>query len=85
EALDGWLPPLLSVLISALAFARLLMLTRSPRRETHPVIALAIMALVISLPVVVAVSRDLGVWALSLALSGLIVTFATGMLGLRAG
>lgn len=85
EALDGWLPPLLSVLISALAFARLLMLTRSPRRETHPVIALGIMALVISLPVVVAVSRDLGVWALSLALSGLIVTFATGMLGLRAG
>src|SRR5574343_377320 len=43
------------------------------------------MALVTALPAVVAVSRDLGLWALSLALSGPVVAFATGMLGLRAG
>ncbi|MCP5751181.1 hypothetical protein NL359_39295, partial [Klebsiella pneumoniae] len=33
EWLDGWLPPLLSLLISLQAFARLLVLARSPRRE----------------------------------------------------
>jgi PAS domain S-box-containing protein len=38
-----------------------------------------------ALPVAVAVSRDLGLWALSLALMSLVLTFATGMLGLRAG
>ena len=85
EWLDGWLPPLIAALISALAFGRLLVLTRSPRRESRPGVALLMMALVIALPMVVAVSRDLGLWALSLALSGLVVAFATGMLGLRAG
>ncbi len=85
EWLDGWPPPLLAALISVLAFARLLALARAPRRESRPAIALFMMALVIALPVVVAVSRDLGLWALSLALAGLVVTFATGMLGMRAG
>lgn len=85
EWLDGWLPPLLSALISLLAFMRLLVLTRHPRREAGPGMALLLMSLVVVLPVVVAVSRDLGVWALSLTVSGLVVAFATGMLGLRAG
>ncbi len=85
EWMEGWLPPLIAALISVLAFARLLVLSRSPRRESRPGVALLMMALVIALPMVVAVSRDLGVWALSLPLSGLVVAFATGMLGLRAG
>ncbi|MFG6464419.1 PAS domain S-box protein [Roseateles sp. DXS20W] len=85
EWLEGWLPPLIAALISVLAFARLLLLSRSPRSASRPGVALLMMALVIALPMVVAVSRDLGVWALSLPLSGLVVAFATGMLGLRAG
>jgi PAS domain S-box-containing protein len=82
----GWLPPVLSLLISALAMLRLAMLTRSSRRqEPQPLIALGMMALVLSLPVVVAVSRDLGLWSLSLPLMSLVVAFATGLLGLPAG
>jgi PAS domain S-box-containing protein len=85
EWLDGWLPPALALLISLLAFARLLVLSRSARHASRPVVALLMMALVTALPAVVAWSRDLGLWALSLALSGPVVAFATGMLGLRAG
>ncbi len=82
---DGWLPPLLSALISALAFARLLTVRRSPERQSHPAFAMLLMTLVLALPMVVAASRDLGLWALSLTLSGVMVAFATGMLGLLAG
>jgi PAS domain S-box-containing protein len=85
EWLDGWLPPALALLISLLAFARLLVLSRSAHGASRPVVALLMMALVTALPAVVAWSRDLGLWALSLALSGPVVAFATGMLGLRAG
>ncbi|MCF8204799.1 MAG: PAS domain S-box protein [Methylotenera sp.] len=85
EWLDGWLPPIMSALVSVLALVRLFFLSRNPRSEARPGIALALMALVIALPVCVAISRDLGLWALSLAITGVIVTFATGMLGLRAG
>ena len=85
EWLDGWLPPLLSLLISLVALLRLMVLQRNPRSEARPGIALAMLAMVMTLPVVVAITRDLGIWSLSLALSGLIITFATGMLGLGAG
>ncbi|CAM3735134.1 PAS domain S-box protein [Roseateles saccharophilus] len=85
EWMDGWPPVLLAALISVFAFIRLAMLSRGPRRETRPAAALLMMALVIALPVSVAVSRDLGLWALALAVSGVVVAFATGMLGLRAG
>lgn len=85
EWLDGWLPPAMALLISALALLRLLTLSRNPHREARPAMALLLMALVIALPVTVAASRDLGLWAPSLTVAGLIVAFATGMLGLRAG
>ncbi|HEY1131693.1 MAG TPA: PAS domain S-box protein [Roseateles sp.] len=85
EWMEGWLPPLLAVLISVLAFLRLITLSRKPRREPRPAVALMMMCLVIALPVTVAVSRDLGLWTLGLGAAGLIVTFATGMLGLGAG
>ncbi|MBL8277706.1 MAG: PAS domain S-box protein [Pelomonas sp.] len=85
EWLDGWVPPALSALVSVLALVRLMFLSRNPRGEARPGMALAMMALVIAVPVSVAISRDLGLWALSLAIIGVIVTFATGMLGLRSG
>ncbi|NCT83164.1 MAG: PAS domain S-box protein [Comamonadaceae bacterium] len=85
EWLDGWLPPLLATLIALLALLRLLTLPRRPRREPRPAVALLMMALVIALPVSVAVSRNLGLWALGLTAAGLIVAFVTGMLGLGAG
>ena len=85
EWLDGWVPPLLAALISLLAFARLLSQARQPRRVESPQMALVMMLLVMALPVVVAVSRDLGLWAISLPLMSLVVAFATGMLGRRAG
>jgi PAS domain S-box-containing protein len=82
----GWVPPALSLLISVLALLRLVMLTRATRRqEPQPLIALGMMALVLALPVVIAVSRDLGLWSLSLPLMSLVVAFATGLLGLMAG
>ena len=85
EWLNGWVPPLLSALIAVLATLRLLALSHGSRRSDRTLIVLGMMALVMALPVVVAISRDLGLWALSLTLMSLVVTFATGMLGLRAG
>ncbi len=85
EWLDGWLPPALSLVISILALLRLAVLSRAPRRKEQPLIALGMMALVLALPVAAAVSRDLGLWSLSLPLMSLVVAFATGLLGLSAG
>jgi len=81
----GWLPPVLALAIAMLALLRLAMLARAPRRHEQPFVALGMMALVMALPVVVAVSRDLGLWSLSLPLMSLVVAFATGLLGLSAG
>jgi PAS domain S-box-containing protein len=82
----GWGPPLLSLVISVLALLRLTTLSRSRRRhEPQPLIALGMMALVLFLPVVIAVSRDQGLWSLSLPLMSLVIAFATGLLGLVAG
>jgi PAS domain S-box-containing protein len=81
----GWAPPALALLISVLAVLRLISIARAPRRREQPVATLAMMALVLALPVVVAVSRDLGLWSLSLPLMSLVIAFATGLLGLAAG
>ncbi|MEO6281680.1 PAS domain S-box protein [Roseateles sp.] len=82
----GWLPPALALLIAVIAMLRLIVVARAPRRqEQQPVVALAMMALVLALPVLVAVSRDLGLWSLALPLMSLVVAFATGLLGLGAG
>jgi PAS domain S-box-containing protein len=81
----GWLPPALALAIALLALVRLAMLARKPRYHEQPLVALGMMALVMALPVVVAVSRDLGLWSLSLPLMSLVVAFATGLLGLSAG
>ncbi|MFG6467978.1 PAS domain-containing hybrid sensor histidine kinase/response regulator [Roseateles sp. BYS87W] len=85
EWLGGWLPPALALLISLLAFSRLRSVQRSARQESKPGLALLMMGLVIALPVAVAVSRNLGLWALGLCVSGLTVAFSTAMLGWRAG
>ena len=84
EWLDGLAPPLLAVLISVLACLRLYFMAQGDRQE-RPGVALGLMVLVIALPVAVAISRDLGLWALSLAVMGPMLAFATGMLGLGAG
>ncbi|WP_458232210.1 PAS domain S-box protein [Roseateles sp. P5_E8] len=81
----GWLPPGLALLIAVLALLRLLALARAPRRREQPLAALAMLTLVLALPVVVAVSRDLGLWSLSLPLMSLVIAFATGLHGLAAG
>ncbi|MFK4706499.1 PAS domain S-box-containing protein [Roseateles asaccharophilus] len=80
----GWLPPAFALLIAALALLRLALLNRMPQQQ-GPWLALGMLALVMSLPVVVSVSRDLGLWSMSLPLMGLVVAFATGLLGLWAG
>jgi PAS domain S-box-containing protein len=85
EWMDGWLPAALALLISVLALLRLALLSRAPGRRERPLLALGMMTLVLVLPVVVAVSRDLGLWSLGLPLMSLVVAFATGLLGLGAG
>ncbi|KQW45720.1 MULTISPECIES: PAS domain S-box protein [unclassified Roseateles] len=81
----GWVPPALSLLISVLAGLRLVQIANAPRRREQPFVALAMMSLVLSLPVVVAVSRDLGLWSLGLPLMALVIAFATGLLGMVVG
>jgi PAS domain S-box-containing protein len=81
----GWVPPALALAIAVLALLRLAVLARATRRRERPFVALGMMVLVMALPVVVSVSRDLGLWSMSLALMGLVVAFATGLLGLWAG
>ncbi len=81
----GWLPPAFALLIAVLALLRLALLRRMPQQRQGPWLALGMLALVMALPVVVSVSRDLGLWSMSLPLMGLVVAFATGLLGLWAG
>ena len=57
----GWLPPAFALLIAALALLRLALLSRMPKQQ-EPWLALGMLALVMSLPVLVSVSRDLGLW-----------------------
>jgi len=85
EWMEGWLPPALALLISVLALLRLGVLSRATHRKEQPLIALGLMALVLALPVAAAVSRDLGLWSLSLPLMSLVIAFATGLLGLASG
>ncbi|HEY0955040.1 MAG TPA: PAS domain S-box protein [Roseateles sp.] len=81
----GWVPPAFALLIAVLALLRLALLRRMPQQRQGPWLALGMLALVMALPVVVSVSRDLGLWSMSLPLMGLVVAFATGLLGLWAG
>jgi len=85
EWLDGWVPPILALVISLLAVLRLVQLSMATRRKEQPLVALGMMTLVMALPVAAAVSRDLGLWSLSLPLMSLVIAFATGLLGLSAG
>ena len=81
----GWVPPALSLLIAVLAMLRLAMLARATRHKEQPLVSLLLLTLVLALPVVIAVSRDLGLWSLSLPLMSLVIAFATGLLGLFTG
>ncbi|MCE4555734.1 PAS domain-containing hybrid sensor histidine kinase/response regulator [Roseateles cellulosilyticus] len=85
EWLDGWAPPALALLIALLAMLRLVMTARSPQQRDRPAVSLLMLTLVMVLPVVIAVSRDVGLWSLSLPLMSLVIAFATGLLGLSAG
>ncbi|MFG6485349.1 PAS domain S-box protein [Roseateles sp. BYS78W] len=81
----GWLPPGLALLISVLALLRLTLMARAPGSREGPLLSLGLMVLVLALPVVIAVSRDQGLWSLNLPLMSLIVAFGTGLLGLFSG
>ena len=81
----GWVPPALALLIAVLALLRLVVLARAPRRQESRAATLAMLALVLALPVVVSVARDLGLWSLCLPLMSLVIAFATGLHGLGAG
>ncbi|MET0517618.1 MAG: PAS domain S-box protein [Burkholderiaceae bacterium] len=81
EPLGGLLPPALALLIAA---ASLLLLWKLPRRHGQAQ-TLVVMTAIIALAVVIAVSRGLGLYSISLAVMGLMVALTTGMLGLRAG
>ncbi len=85
EWLDGCVPPALALVISIVALLRLIQLSRTTRRNEQPLLALGMMALVLALPVTAAISRDLGLWSLSLPLMSLVVAFATGLFGLSVG
>ncbi len=85
EWLDGWLPPLLALLISLLSLTRLALQLQRPNRAEPRRSVLLLLALVMALPLVVAVSRDLGLWALSLPLMSLVIAFAIGLLGMAGG
>ncbi|RZL39890.1 MAG: PAS domain S-box protein [Rubrivivax sp.] len=81
----GWLPPALALLISLLALLRLIWQRRSARHRESPLVAMGLMTLVLALPIVIAVSRDQGLWSLSLPMMSLVVAFGTGLLGLPSG
>jgi len=81
----GWVPPALALLISLLALLQLALQLRTPRIRERPLPLLGLMALVLALPLVIAVSRDQGLSSPNLALMSLVVAFGTGLLGLSSG
>ncbi len=81
EPLQGLAPPLLAWLLAGLgAF-----FIWQPARQRSATLALGLMALVMGLAVLVAVSRQLGLHSLSLGVLGLMVALGTAMQGLRGG
>jgi PAS domain S-box-containing protein len=82
EPWGGWAPPALS---AAIALGALAGLRCRPDTQARPPVAIALLLALMLQPVLLSVSRSLGLWALSLPLMGLVVAFATGMLGRRAG
>ena len=81
EPLMGLAPPALALLIAVISA---LSLWRLPQHWINPLV-LTQMALIIGLSVLVAVLRDLGLYALGLAMMGLMVTLGGSMMGLRVG
>ena len=81
EPLAGLLPPGLALAVAALS---LLGLWKLPRRHGEHLV-LTLMGLIIGLTVLIAVSRALGLYALSLTVMGLMVALAVTLLGLRSG
>jgi len=81
EPLQGLLPPLLAAFAAAVSLGGL---WRLQRRHAAAMLAL-VQALVMALAVCSAVSRGAGLHSVGLAMMGLMVALATGILGLRAG
>ncbi|WP_156422073.1 PAS domain-containing hybrid sensor histidine kinase/response regulator [Paucibacter sp. KCTC 42545] len=81
EHLGGWLPPALA---GTLALGCALCYWRMPRRYGRQAMVL-LMAGILLVTVSISVSRDLGTHSITLAITGLLIAMATGMLGLRAG
>ena len=81
EAFGGFLPPAACALLGGLS---LLSLWKLPRQHGGAVVAI-LLALVIGVATLIAVSRGVGLYSLAMAVGGLIAAFATGMLGLRIG
>ncbi|QPF75981.1 PAS domain S-box protein [Roseateles sp. DAIF2] len=81
EPFDGLLPPLLAWGIALLGAVSV---WRPPRRHAAA-FSLLVMSLVLALPVVLALSRQLGLASISLGIMGLMVVLATTLQGLRGG
>ena len=81
EPLAGLLPPGLALAIAAVS---LLGLWKLPRDHGEGLV-LTLMGVIMGLAVLIAVSRALGLYALSLTVIGLMVALAISMMGLRAG
>jgi PAS domain S-box-containing protein len=81
EPLGGWLPPGLALGTAATGLA---LLWRQPRQHGRAVVLL-MQALVIALALSIAVSRQLGLYSISLGVMGLMVALATAIVGLRTG
>jgi PAS domain S-box-containing protein len=81
EPLAGALPPALALAISIISA---LSLWKLPRRHGQDLMLL-VMGLSLLLVVLIAVSRQLGLHSISLAVMGLLTALSTSMLGLRTG
>ncbi|WP_077037933.1 PAS domain S-box protein [Pelomonas sp. KK5] len=81
EAAGGLLPPALAAMAALLS---LVGAWQAPRRHAGPLMV-TVLAMAMGLAVLIAVSRGAGLYAIPLALLGLAVALATGMLGLGAG
>jgi len=81
EPLGGWLPPGLALGTAATGLA---LLWRQPRQHGRAVVLL-MQALVIALALAIAVSRQLGLYSISLGVMGLMVALTTAIVGLRTG
>ncbi|CAN5151587.1 hypothetical protein BH11PSE10_BH11PSE10_07990 [soil metagenome] len=81
EPLGGAPPPALALLIAGVNIIGLIKLPR----QMAPRLVLVVIGMIMGLTVLLALSRGLGLYSLSLAAMGIMVALSVAMLGLRAG